>query len=223
MLCSIKVFRCTFLWKITELQAVSAQEKWIWSEKTAATILFQPELSAPSAFEIYIMLRKWSRQPLVPDSLPLSASFTIQAWKSASLSLVVTALHDAESKKAVVWPKEHFKKLRAVWAAAQVTHTHSGGPWLVCLCVLGTCMRLQRCTCYCVCLCMCVYMCVLGEGRPIKKLPEERAFRWESMGGKEDGRAIVCQSSILRAGIRAFLLCSAGRLCTATLYDPVFN
>lgn len=35
---------------------------------------------------------------------------------------------------------------------------------------------------------MCVYTCVgggaLGEGRPIKKLPEERAFSWESMGGQ---------------------------------------
>lgn len=36
------------------------------------------------------------------------------------------------------------------------------------------------------------------------------------MGGREDGRAIVCQSSILRAGIRAFFLCSAVRLCTTT-------
>lgn len=74
-----------------------------------------------------------------------------------------------------------------------------------------------------VCLYVC-YVCVgayLDEGRPIKKLPEERAFSWESVGGREDGRAIVCQSSILRAGIRAFLLCSAGRLCTTT--DPVFN
>lgn len=65
------------------------------------------------------------------------------------------------------------------------------------------------------------YASVLSEARPIKKLPEEKAFSWESMGGREDGRAIVCQSCILRAGIRAFLLCSAGRLCTTT--DPVFN
>lgn len=75
------------------------------------------------------------------------------------------------------------------------------------------------------CASACVFICawegVRGEGRPIKKLPEERAFSWESMGGREDGRAIVCQSSILRAGIRAFLLCSAGRLCTNT--DPAFN
>lgn len=75
--------------------------------------------------------------------------------------------------------------------------------------------------CAYVCVFICVWVCVLGERRPIKKLPEERAFSWESVGGREDGRAIVCQSPILRAGIRAFLLCSAGRLCTNT--DPVFN
>lgn len=33
---------------------------------------------------------------------------------------------------------------------------------------------------------VCAYTCacVLGKGRPIKKLPEERAFSWESMGGQ---------------------------------------
>lgn len=90
---------------------------------------------------------------------------------------------------------------------------------MACVCVLCTCVLLHWCTCVCVCLCMCVYMrgwvCVV-RGRPIKKLPEERAFSWDSMGGREDGRAIVCQSSILRAGIRAFLLCSPVRLCTTT-------
>lgn len=80
------------------------------------------------------------------------------------------------------------------------------------------CLCAYACVFICV---LCVCGCVLGEGRPIKKLPEERAFSWEPMGGREDGRAIVCQSSILRARIRAFLICSAGRLCTST--DPVFN
>lgn len=95
----------------------------------------------------------------------------------------------------------------------------------VCVSALCTCVLLHRCTRVCVYLCICVYLCARGcvrrQGRPIKKLPEERAFSWESMGGREDGRAIVCHSSILRAGIRGFLLCSTGRLCTTT--DPMFN
>lgn len=59
-----------------------------------------------------------------------------------------------------------------------------------------------------------VCLCVPDEGRPIKKPPEERAFSWESVGAREDGRAIVCHSPILRGGIRTFLLCSAGRFHT---------
>lgn len=97
--------------------------------------------------------------------------------------------------------------------------THTGSRQLVCVAEVHACL----CVLLHVCLYMYVgvYVCVLGEERPIKKLPEERAFSWESVGGREDGRAIVCHSSILRGRIRAFLLCSAGRLRTTT--DPVFN
>lgn len=61
-----------------------------------------------------------------------------------------------------------------------------------------------------------VCLCAPDEGRPIKKPPEEKAFSWESVGGREDGRAIVCHSSILRVGIRTFLLGSAGGFHTTT-------
>lgn len=54
------------------------------------------------------------QEPLVPDSLPLSAALTILASRSSELSLAVAPLHDVESKKAVVWPQEHFKKPKAV-------------------------------------------------------------------------------------------------------------
>lgn len=72
-------------------------------------------------------------------------------------------------------------------------------------------LRRKRTHAFCVC------AGVPDEGRPIKKPPEERAFSRESVGGgREDGRAIVCHGSILRGGIRTFLLCSAGRLHTNT-------
>lgn len=58
-----------------------------------------------------------------------------------------------------------------------------------------------------------VCLCAPDEGRPIKKLPEERAFSWASVGGW-GGRAIVCPSPILRGGITTFLLLSAGRFQT---------
>lgn len=38
-----------------------------------------------------------------------------------------------------------------------------------------------------------VCLCVPDEGRPIKKLPEERAFSWESVGGQR-GRQSHCVS-----------------------------
>ena len=88
----------------------------------------------------------------------------------------------------------------------------------MCVCTVYMCAAALVHVCLRVLMHVCLYawVSVRGEGRPIKKLPEERAFSWDSMGGREDGRAIVCQSSILRAGIRAFLLCSPVRLCTTT-------
>lgn len=81
------------------------------------------------------------------------------------------------------------------------------------------------CASTCVFIYVCMWVCVcVGRWarRGLLKSCLRRGLSVGSLwGGREDGRAIVCHSSILRGRIRAFLLCSAGRLRTTT--DPVFN
>lgn len=176
-------------------------------------ISFMLNRPALSAFKSYIMWGKW------PGSLsPRQSSLECWSYNTGKLSsrssIAVSALHVGEIKRLSPGPKNTSKRPKAVWAAAQVTDSHTR------VCATTTqvygCLHVDANACDCVC------VGAGGEGAAIKKLPQERSFSCESVGGsREDGRVIVCHRSILRSGIRAFLHCSAGWLCTIT--DPVFN
>lgn len=144
-------FRCTFL---SQIRPNFTKEKVHPVGATcihSSIVMHEVLLKSTSCWEN-------GQEPLVPDSLPLSAALTILASQRSRLSLAVAPLHDVESKKAVVWPQEHFKKPKAVGAAAQVIDTHRRSMACVCLRALRTCV-MHGCTC--VCACVCVFLCTL--------------------------------------------------------------
>lgn len=133
-------------------------------------------------FKNYIMQGKWPK-PLGPDCMPLSAAFTMLAsgvpnlaWRLCLCTMWEVKRLSSGLKNTSKSPKQC--ELQHKW------QTLAGGHGLVCM---PRTVHVWGCTGACVLACrlwMCVYELEQRKERPIKKLPEERTFSWESMGGE---------------------------------------
>lgn len=138
-------------------------------------------LHASSAFKNYIMQGKWTK-PLGPHCMPLSAAFTILAsgvanlaWRLCLCMMWKVKRLSSGLKKTSKGPKQY--ELQHKWQTLAGGHeacVHACRALYSCAAAQVLAWRLR----------MCVDEWVQRKERPIKKLPEERTFSWESMGGQ---------------------------------------